>query len=100
MTGYFDERETIHYLNLCHLIKLENEKIYEDPRTADIQAAICISKSETVGIARLLIDKGIITPEEYTLALTDGLQVTLESMRKIAEETTRRKNWFRRMFGD
>lgn len=96
MTGYFDQSHMVGYLNLCHLISQETKKIYPDLTNANAQAAVAISGAEVVGLARLLIDKGIITPEEYTLAMIDGLQVKLEGLQKVSSEQEQRK---RGLFG-
>lgn len=96
MTGYFDQSQITLYLNLCHLIKEESKKIYDDPRTADINACVSIASGEATGIGRFLIDKGLMTTEEYTLAIIDGLQVKLEALQKITREHDQRK---RGLFG-
>jgi Membrane-bound lytic murein transglycosylase len=99
MKGYFDQSQLIQYMNLCYLIQEESKKIHKDSVAADLTASISIAKSEGVGIGRLLIDKGIITPEEYTMSLIDGLQTTLESIRHLSGEKQERTNNIKKLLG-
>lgn len=100
MMGYFDLTLLTPYLNLCHLIQEESRKIYDDIPVANAQAAVAVSGAEVVGLARLMIDKGLITPEEYTLAIIDGLQVKLEALQKLSQEQSKRKRWYLGFFND
>lgn len=99
MQGYFDEKEIVHYLNLCHLIRNEVEAMQGQGPMADLHTAIMIAKSESIGIGKFLVDAGLMTKEEYSQAIIDGLQTTLEAARHQRTEVDKRKNWWKRVFG-
>ncbi len=66
-------------------IEFSKDKIDQEPK--HLRVGIDMSKSDMAGLARLLIEKGVFTEEEYVKAIADQAEIEASDRQKeISEE--------------
>ena len=78
------------YLELAHAMQtgVEFRQNKQDQTPKHLRVGINTAMSDMGGLVTLLIEKGVITAEEYEAAITASMQREVDSYRQhIAEET-------------
>lgn len=75
------EKESERYARAAHKVQTALAFMHGDPRfePKHMRTGIDMTKSDAGGLAKLLIDKGVFTMEEYATAVADQAEIEAKS---------------------
>jgi hypothetical protein len=77
--------ESAHRVQTAIAFLMGHDKDYKATTPKHLRVGIDMSKSDTCGLVRLLISKGVFTEEEYIAAITKAAQEEADSYEKTVQ---------------